>query len=83
MLLAQMPEVELEFPPVELKVDAALLLWLNSESSDSKVLKLALLNFDPALLLQFELILVRDFFLIGLGEKEEKELELELEMGLD
>ena len=36
MLLA-MPDVD-ELFPVELKVEAALELWLNSESSDSRVL---------------------------------------------
>ena len=36
MLLA-MPEVD-ELFPVELSVEAALELWLNSESSDSRVL---------------------------------------------
>ena len=37
MILLAMPDVD-ELFPVELKVEAALELWLNSESSDSRVL---------------------------------------------
>ena len=54
MLLA-MPDVD-ELFPVELRVEAALELWLNSESSDSRVLNefldLVILPFDGNCILE-------------------------------
>lgn len=63
MLWAQMPEVEELLPPVELRVEAALLEegW-NSESSDSRVLSEF---FDVCLVI----------LVFGREEKEEREDE--------
>lgn len=70
MMLLAMPEVD-ELFPVELRVEAALDEWANSESSDSSVLKefLDVLLAD-AILVSLALL---TSFLIGVGENEEIE----------